>query len=818
MKGRKHLRTILLSIACGLFLATSAVAADPPSATPVEHETQWWPSESSGGLGTIHYRPSKSEQPFFDKLPNDEVATGSHADAYDIVAKDKKYVGWFGIVRKIDEDAAANRTTLTVEHKYFDGLTDSHIQTVSFNGAGDFQATLAGTGHRIPPLSLVKVYGTVTQERKDALPRIDAVFVRDWHWGTFVFLAAYGEQHGSEESRKANQVALDEIYEPWPHPCHQYFEKRLGKRPDAPEIRKRLLDAAGPVSPEARQAMERLADLLALGHPSCPAESDRQSKEFQQICKIVETTKSQKSAVNLLLRALQENDERVSWSATEKFTDFDRACEAIGALDKLLTHEDPRVRAGAACALCNGYRAKAAPAVPALTRCVAETCPDLKEYAIRALGEIGPSAKAAVPALKNALHDEDKSNRVEIAKALWHIEQQPEDVVPIFADILENDPDARYDCAECIKEMGPWAAAAVPALIKALQDNEDTTRSNVAEALGEIGPQAAAAIPALIETLEHDKYCFAKGNAAEALGKIGDEKAVPLLIDALKNEDTSIRFNAIDALEAFGPKAKAAVPALIREVQSGESNAWGAAKALGAIDAEGVSTPVLIDALSNEDSTLPQFALYGLKGIGRKAAAAEKALHDRLSDTEPGVRIASAAAYYAVSGKTDDAVPVLQSALQIKDDWTAQMWAADALADIGPAAKAAVPELTACLKSDSRYAVTSSCEALGKIGPDATAAVPALTEQLQRSDDAYTRVCIARALWRINRSDKSLPVFEDAIKNSGDFMAVSEAAEAIGEMGPQAAGSAPLLKPLLKDSDPFVRKAAAKALKQIEPK
>ena len=102
----------------------------------------------------------------------------------------------------------ANRTVLTIEHKYFDGLTDAHLQAVSFNGAGDFQATLTGTGHRIPPLSLVKVYGNVTQGKPGALPRIDAVFVRNWHWDAFTFLAAYGTQHGSEEWRQVNEVPL----------------------------------------------------------------------------------------------------------------------------------------------------------------------------------------------------------------------------------------------------------------------------------------------------------------------------------------------------------------------------------------------------------------------------------------------------------------------------------------------------------------------------------------------------------------------------------------------------------------------------------
>ena len=45
-------------------------------------------------------------------------------------------------------------------------------------------------------------------------------------------------------------------------------------------------------------------------------------------------------------------------------------------------------------------------------------------------------------------------------------------------------------------------------------------------------------------------------------------------------------------------------------------------------------------------------------------------------------------------------------------------------------------------------------------------------------------------------------------------MALSEATEAIGEMGYRAA--APLLQPLVKDSSSFVRDAAAEALKHLE--
>ena len=381
MNGQSTTRTFLLAVACALLFTPLIRAAGLPQTTLVEHESRWWPEGQGGALGTIKYRPSQQEQPFFHRLSPSEVVTGSHAEAYDISTKSNIYVGWFGIVRRIDEDKTAHRTVVTVEHKYFDGLTDVHKQTVSFNGAGDFLATLAGTDRRIPPLSLVKVYGTVTMSQDGTAPRIDAEFVRCWHWGMFTFIAAYGTQRGNEQWRQANQIPLDEIYEAWPHPCQHYYEQRLGKRPDGPAIRQRLLDAASPHSADARQVMERLVDLLAVGHPWRPAETERQSKELRQICRLVRETGSQKAAVSLLLQALHENDERVSWSASEKLDTFDPTGHAVATLIQLLDSDTAQVRAGAARALWF-YDAKAQPAVAALSRCVTESDPELKEYAI----------------------------------------------------------------------------------------------------------------------------------------------------------------------------------------------------------------------------------------------------------------------------------------------------------------------------------------------------------------------------------------------------------------------------------------------------
>ena len=73
----------------------------------------------------------------------------------------------------------------------------------------------------------------------------------------------------------------------------------------------------------------------------------------------------------------------------------------------------------------------------------------------RILGEIGPAAKDAAPALAEALKDADR--------------------------------DVRQNAAQALGYIGPGAKAAAPALIFALKDNDAQVRRSAAFALGKVG-------------------------------------------------------------------------------------------------------------------------------------------------------------------------------------------------------------------------------------------------------------------------------------------------------------------------------------------
>jgi HEAT repeat protein len=112
--------------------------------------------------------------------------------------------------------------------------------------------------------------------------------------------------------------------------------------------------------------------------------------------------------------------------------------------------------------------------------------------------------------------------------------------------------------------MGP---AAVPELIRALQDSDSKVRVAAAEALGKIGPPAAASVPTLIELLDDEDSWL---RAAETLGQIGREAraAVPKLLAKLEGmqplSGSHDYLAVIQALGGIGPEARPAVPAILR--------------------------------------------------------------------------------------------------------------------------------------------------------------------------------------------------------------------------------------------------------------
>jgi HEAT repeat protein len=187
--------------------------------------------------------------------------------------------------------------------------------------------------------------------------------------------------------------------------------------------------------------------------------------------------------------------------------------------------------------------------------------PKVRLSAVQTLAEIGPAAKAAIPALIEVFtNDEDWGNRTNAASALTRMGP---DAVPPLVEVLTKDShaDTRRAVANVLGSMGPGAKAAVPALIQVLSNDPDANlRGVVTHVLGNIGPDAKAAVPALIQILSKDADEYERGVAAAALGNIGREvnaAAILALISSLTKDDSrSVRSQAAPALVQIGDAAR----------------------------------------------------------------------------------------------------------------------------------------------------------------------------------------------------------------------------------------------------------------------
>jgi HEAT repeat protein len=126
-----------------------------------------------------------------------------------------------------------------------------------------------------------------------------------------------------------------------------------------------------------------------------------------------------------------------------------------------------------------------------LLKAVAHPRPRRRRFAAWALGQTGPAAKEAVPALRRALADPDGRVRLLAAWALWKVESRPADVVPaVIAGLREGTAAA----ALVLRGIGE---PALPEMLRFFATVDDETAGQLALTAGAIAGQSEAALKAL---------------------------------------------------------------------------------------------------------------------------------------------------------------------------------------------------------------------------------------------------------------------------------------------------------------------------------
>ncbi|MBI4326924.1 MAG: HEAT repeat domain-containing protein [Chloroflexi bacterium] len=335
-------------------------------------------------------------------------------------------------------------------------------------------------------------------------------------------------------------------------------------------------------------------------------------------------------------------------------------------------------------------------ALAALIRMLDSPRMDDRSLAAKMLAESGKLAGRPLPSLIKLMNDPTPAVRANAAFAVYRTGIQTNEAVRLLTESLK-DPTASGNAAHYLSLIGPPATAAVPALIKAAHETNQYVRGWALTALKKIQPAAYEAakpsLPELIAELQHPATCH----------------------------------GAADQLQAMGPEAREAGPALLEALRRENEDSFFLARALLAIDPQQgpAIVPEMIKYLRDRNAVNRHGAADVLAKIGPGAEAAIPVLTAGLTERKPLVRQRCADALFKIGLRNEAtkrlALQVLMDGLRVKHEVAYRRFAAQYLGEIGPQAKEAASSLLEVSQEEDEELRKSAKEALKKIDPDAAA-------------------------------------------------------------------------------------------------
>ncbi|MDP2599689.1 MAG: HEAT repeat domain-containing protein [Deltaproteobacteria bacterium] len=489
------------------------------------------------------------------------------------------------------------------------------------------------------------------------------------------------------------------------------------------------------------------------------------------------------------------NDETRNAMATELGQIGSDAKESVPFLLKILKNGNPEIRASAARSL-GQIRSNADIVVPSLAAALTDPDVYVRWFAARALGRIGKEAQAAVPALVMAMQDESVYVRRSVVTSLGQIELFNAEVVGAMIAVLEKEGEEELilGAIQVLGKAGPNAKEAVPILAAELQkwqkfetwkesrdkgvnwyhksyqgfierysDSSSSRRKALLHALVQMPPTAESIIPVFEEVEEYIHWRSSLGYHSDIrllLSSFGPDAkdTVPALIEALKDENESVRGNAIKALGQIGPGAEKAISPLFSIIKNKENSGdmrRETAEVLGKIifgynNEEVVSTLIGILEDEKEEWDIRKNAALAL---GRVNFGTETVLSPVIEKYFESA-VVEEGSKSVLSAFGSAAVPFLVSALNDKRI-DARKLAIMTLAEISERDdkvkwdKLPVSDVKMGLIYGDRVVQINTARLLGKIGPGAEEAIPWLVRALLRADEEYLKRSIIRALGKI---------------------------------------------------------------------
>lgn len=549
-----------------------------------------------------------------------------------------------------------------------------------------------------------------------------------------------------------------------------------------------------------------------------------------------------------------------------------KADPAVKPLLCALKDDSWAIRKAAAIALSEIGHA-AVKAIPWLVRALKDD--SLQETALQALERFGPMAKKAVPHLVIAMVNPDPVLRqiartaLEAIEPKWKRHPSMKKVVPIVTELLQS-RDVRIQMAavEVLASLGSVAKVALPSFIPLLSSRDVILQRTTEQALVSFGKDA---IPYLIGGLK-SKDPRARKAVIEGLGRYDTaaRTAVPHLIlslldadpevqrttelvlsciqsdwandphpevlrhlgKALTSHNTRKRARAAEVLGRFGTAATAMAPTLIQTLSDPQKSVCAAAaRALaGMAPPVDLALPELSRCLKDECTKVRCAAIFAISRLGNSAMATVPLLIAMLTqENEQVVRSVLKALNQMSSNwkghpSLRGIVPVLIRAY-VGPNGTSKTVAEKVLFNISsqwelfPSSKNAIPDVVRAMVQEESHELARAL--VDRIDPDwrrgehVDEVIDRLTEAIDGTD--FSRRKAVEILGELyGYSFRTVPLLKDALEHP-DWITRRAAANALGELGPEAIDAIPSLVRALGGSSCSVTAAVEIALPKISP-
>ncbi|MDB5336417.1 MAG: putative lyase [Planctomycetaceae bacterium] len=183
--------------------------------------------------------------------------------------------------------------------------------------------------------------------------------------------------------------------------------------------------------------------------------------------------------------------------------------------------------------------------------------PTVRGLSVRELAKIGPEARAAIPALIEALVDDEQFDEryericAEASQALFEVGLEA--IPALTAAVAADEFAGRQHALDCLAKFGPRARTSLDAIAKVLSGPVLMDYDNAQEALCQIDAHGSIAVP-ILERFLKSKRNTTEGDidGGEVLRKLwrypDHPRTLPLLLAAVKNPDPEVRGGAVLAL------------------------------------------------------------------------------------------------------------------------------------------------------------------------------------------------------------------------------------------------------------------------------